>query len=158
MTAAPTPDPSMKILRIFEKSAFIFCILILMIFIVLEAIEVIVFLYQGIVHPSEENFLLSVPERKKMVSSFLNILIALEMMETIRVYIQKHVVRPDMIIVVGLVAVVRKLLTLDISHTDPLIDLGLGVLILALSVGYFLVRKKGWHISLKKKTDAAEEK
>lgn len=72
---------------------------------------------------------------------FLNVLIALEVLENITAYLKKHVVQLELVIITSLTAVARKIIIFDSSATtggDKLI--GLGVAVFALSVSYFIVR------------------
>ena len=83
---------------------------------------------------------------------FFNILLVLEILQTIRVFSHDHIIKVRIILIVCLIAVSRKILALGEQTTEPLDDLGLAALILALSAGYFLVSR---HIgdSLEKKKE-----
>jgi uncharacterized membrane protein (DUF373 family) len=71
---------------------------------------------------------------------FLNILIALEILENITAYLRKHVIQVELVIVTSLVAIARKIIILDLDKTTGISIIGLGVAIFALSVSYFIVR------------------
>lgn len=71
---------------------------------------------------------------------FLNILIALELLENITGYLRKHVLQVELVIVTAIVAVARKLVILDLEKTSGLDLLGLGGALLALTLGYFIIR------------------
>ncbi|AFZ53250.1 phosphate-starvation-inducible PsiE family protein [Cyanobacterium aponinum UTEX 3222] len=68
---------------------------------------------------------------------FLNVLIALELLENITVYIRKHVVQLELVLTTALIAVARKIIIFDTSKYDKvdLIALGFATLCLALSYG-----------------------
>ena len=72
---------------------------------------------------------------------FLNILIALEILENITAYLRKHVVQVELVIVTSLIAVARKIILLNLKTTTGTHVIGLGVSILALSISYWIVRK-----------------
>ena len=72
----------------------------------------------------------------------LMVLLGLQLMATLRMYLSDHTIRVDMILLVALIAVTRKVVILDTAKTEPLLVLGLGLLFLALFGGYFLIRKK----------------
>ncbi|MEN9239593.1 MAG: phosphate-starvation-inducible PsiE family protein [Thermostichales cyanobacterium SZTDM-1c_bins_54] len=72
--------------------------------------------------------------------SFLNILIALELLENITAYLRKQVVQVELVIVTALIAVARKLIIFDFSKGTSLDLVGLGAAITALSVAYWIVR------------------
>jgi len=69
------------------------------------------------------------------------ILIGLELMTSIHMYLSDHTIHAEMMFLVALTAVTRKIVILETVETDPLLVFGLGFLILALSGGYFLLRK-----------------
>ncbi|WP_330205082.1 phosphate-starvation-inducible PsiE family protein [Cyanobacterium sp. Dongsha4] len=68
---------------------------------------------------------------------FLNVLIALELLENITVYLRKHVVQLELVLTTALIAVARKIIIFDTSKYDKvdLIALGFAALCLALSYG-----------------------
>ena len=72
---------------------------------------------------------------------FLLILIGIELLETIRAYLAEHVIHVEIVLEVALIAVARKVIILDVKEYPPLTILGIGVLILALSVAFFLERR-----------------
>ena len=78
---------------------------------------------------------------KTIFITFFNILLALEVLETLRVFNVEHEIKIRVILTVCLIAVSRKILTLDIYEGNSLSELALGGLILSLSLGYFLVHK-----------------
>lgn len=72
---------------------------------------------------------------------FLNILIALELMENITAYLRKHIVQVELVIVTSLIAVARKIIIFDFSKYQNLDLIALGIAILALSTSYWLIRR-----------------
>ncbi len=86
---------------------------------------------------------------------FLNILIALEILENITAYLRKHVVQVELVIVTSLIAVARKIIIvivtsliavarkiiiLDLEKVTGIDIIGLGIAILALSISYLIIR------------------
>jgi uncharacterized membrane protein (DUF373 family) len=72
---------------------------------------------------------------------FLNILIALEVLENITAYLRNHVVQMELVIATSLIAVARKIIILDLGKVDGLQLIGLAIAIISLSFSYWLVRK-----------------
>ncbi len=77
----------------------------------------------------------------KIFGLFLNILIALEILENITAYLKKHVIQVELVIVTSLIAGARKIIILDLSKTTGIEVIGLGVAILSLSVSYWIIRR-----------------
>lgn len=74
---------------------------------------------------------------------FLNVLIALELLENVTAYLRKQVVQVELVIITALIAVARKLIIFDFSKSSSTDLVGLGVSILALSISYWIVRRVG---------------
>lgn len=73
---------------------------------------------------------------------FLNVLIALELLENITAYLKKHIVQVELVIVTSLIAVARKIIIYDSSKDQTHYYLfALAVAILALSVSYWLIKR-----------------
>lgn len=72
---------------------------------------------------------------------FLNILIALELMENITAYLKKHIVQVELVIVTSLIAIARKIVIFDFQKYSSTELAALGVAILALSVSYWLIKR-----------------
>ncbi len=71
---------------------------------------------------------------------FLNLLIALELLENITGYLRKHVLQVELVIVTAIIAVARKLVILDMDKTSGTDLIGLAGAILALTIGYWMIR------------------
>jgi uncharacterized membrane protein (DUF373 family) len=78
---------------------------------------------------------------KNLFVIFFNILLALEILETVRVFDKDHDVKIRIILLVCIIAVSRKILTLDMNHVDSNSELALAGLVGALSAGYYLVSR-----------------
>ncbi len=72
---------------------------------------------------------------------FLNVLIALEILENITAYLKKHVIQVELVIVTSLIAVSRKIIILDLEKTSGIDLIALAVTIFALSVSYWIIRR-----------------
>ncbi len=72
---------------------------------------------------------------------FLNVLIALELLENITAYLKKHVVQVELVVVTALIAVARKIIIFDPNKyaKDDLIALAIASF--ALAVSYWLIRR-----------------
>ncbi len=87
-------------------------------------------------------FFLDVSELLDTFGLFLLVLIGLELMATMHTYLSEYTINVEMMFLVALTAVARKVVILDTVNTEPAVVFGVGFLILALSTGYFLIRKK----------------
>lgn len=76
----------------------------------------------------------------KIFGFFLNILIALELLENITAYLKNHAVQVELVIITSLIAVARKIIILDLKEVTGLQLIGLSIAILALSISFLIVR------------------
>ena len=72
---------------------------------------------------------------------FLNILIALELLENITVYLKKHIFHLELVISTSLIAVARKIIIFDLQNYSGNDLIALALAIIALSVSYWLIRR-----------------
>ena len=105
----------------------------------LSTIELAVILVEQLLSPPL--LLLEIHELLKIFGFFLLILIGLELVETLKVYISEEIVHVEFVFLVAIIAVTRKVIILDIKNLDPLTLIGLASIILALSGGFYLLKK-----------------
>lgn len=110
-----------------------------LILVILVAVyELLVFLVTKIF--LEQPFGLSGLPLVELFGLFLNILIALELLENIAGYLKKHVVQVELVIVTALIAVARKIIVLDLEKFSAQEVIALAVAIICLSIGYWIIR------------------
>jgi uncharacterized membrane protein (DUF373 family) len=73
---------------------------------------------------------------------FLNILIALEILENITAYLKKHVFQVELVIATSLIAVARKIIIFDIEKKTGFDLIGLALAIFSLSISYLIIRSQ----------------
>ena len=86
-------------------------------------------------------FLLKISEMLEIFGIFLLVLIGIELFETMEIYIKENVVHIEVVLTVALIALARKVIILDVKKIDSTTLLAIAALILALSIGYYLIRK-----------------
>ena len=128
-----------KALRMFEKYILLFLLLLMMLAIVATAIELAAVLFTQLLKPPY--LALNVAEAIEVFGFFLMVLVGLELLESIKVYLEKHRVHAEVVFLVAIIAVSRKVIILDYSKTAPETLWGISSIILALGIGYFLVRR-----------------
>ncbi len=129
-----------KFLSRFELSIVIVLLGMMVVVVSLATIELGVIIYQQMVSPPLF-LLLDFNDLLKIFGFFFMILIGLELIETIKVYLSKEVIPVEIIFLVAIIAVTRKVIILDFKNLDPLTLIGMAAIILALSVGYYVVKK-----------------
>lgn len=78
-----------------------------------------------------------------LLGDVLNVLIALEVMQTIASYLRRGVVQLELVLVTAITAVARKVIVLpkDLDHKPELL-IGLGVVVICLTLALHLVRRR----------------
>jgi uncharacterized membrane protein (DUF373 family) len=88
---------------------------------------------------SPPRLLLNITQMLEIFGLFLLVLIGIELLETMKIYLVQHVIRVRVVFMVALIAIARKVIILDLSKLETLTLVGLGVVIVALSIGYYLI-------------------
>ena len=127
-----------RILKIFEKYIVLFLLLLMMLTVVATAIELTRVLYTQLLKPP--HLALDVAEAIEVFGFFLMVLIGLELLESIKIYMEEQRVHAEVVFLVAIIAVSRKVIILDYTKTAPETLWGISSIILALGIGYFLVR------------------
>ncbi|MGA1843490.1 MAG: phosphate-starvation-inducible PsiE family protein [bacterium] len=71
---------------------------------------------------------------------FLLVLIGIELVETIKVFFTERAIRVEVVLMVGIIAIARKVVVLDIRQISSLTLIGIGFIVIALTAGYYLIR------------------
>jgi uncharacterized membrane protein (DUF373 family) len=87
----------------------------------------------------------TLPELQPLVlrtlAGSLLVLLGLELLESLRTFFVEHHTRLEMILIVAAIAVGRHVILLDFEHASGLSLLGVASLVLALTAGYYLVKR-----------------
>jgi uncharacterized membrane protein (DUF373 family) len=81
------------------------------------------------------------PAMQQSFAGVLTVVLGLELLETLKAYFTEHRIRLEVIVVVAIIAVARHVIQIDFEHTPGIVLLGLSGVILALTVGYFLIKR-----------------
>lgn len=127
-----------RILRVFEKMIIVALLGMMMIAVLISTIELGVILVQELMKPPV--MLLNLEEMLEVFGFFLMVLIGVELVETIKAYFQENRVHAEVVFLVAMVAVARKVIILDYTKVTPSLMFGVAAVIVALGIGYFLVR------------------
>jgi uncharacterized membrane protein (DUF373 family) len=127
-----------KMLKFFVRY-IVLALLGLMILAVFAAtIELAVVFVKQLLKPPA--FLLDLDKMLEVFGFFLMVLIGLELLESLKAYLEEDRVHAEVVFLVALVAIARKVIILDYKVVAPEILYGVAAIILALGISYFLVR------------------
>lgn len=128
-----------KILKLFERVIVGSLILMMIVVILLSTIELGRKLVLDIITPP--NYLLDITELLDVFGFFMLILIGVELLETIRAYLNEHVVHVEIVLEVALIAVARKVVIIDVKEYSPNTLFAIAVIVLSLAGAYYLQKR-----------------
>ena len=130
----------------FEKAIYYALMIMLAVVIFFGVIELVYIIFSAII--TDLSYHLSNYEILEIFGYFLLILIGIELLETIKAYLLKNEIHVEIIVLVAIIAVARKIILLDpfMEGAEALNSAGmiaLGVVVIALAASYYLVKKGG---------------
>jgi uncharacterized membrane protein (DUF373 family) len=125
-----------RFLNLFERLIVGSLILMMIVVILLSTIELGRILVLDIITPP--NYLLDINELLDVFGFFMLILIGVELLETIRAYLNEHEVHVEIVIEVALIAVARKVVIIDVKEYSPDTLLAIAAIVLSLAGAYYL--------------------
>ena len=129
-----------KFLNRFEQYIVIGLLGMMIIVVFLATLELAVIIVEQMIEPPRI-ILLNIKEVLEIFGFFLMILIGLELIETIKVYLTQDKIHVEIVFLVAIIAITRKVIILDVKMLTPLTLLGVAAIILSLSVGYYVLKK-----------------
>jgi uncharacterized membrane protein (DUF373 family) len=131
---------SMKYLEKVERVIVVFLLVMMVLVVFLSAVDLGWLMIRDIITPPL--FLLDINELLEVFGMFLLVLIGIELLETVKMYLLKNMVHVEVVFTVAMIAIARKVVILDIKEVSSLTLIGMGVIVIALSAGYYLLRTK----------------
>lgn len=134
----------------FEKALYITLLGLLALVLVASVVDLAIVVFSFLTDNSIP--LLDHAEILSVFSLFLMVLIGIEFFETILAYLRENIIHVEVIIMVAVIAVARKIIILDTTEGTDLHLIGLSVMMIALGGAYYLVRRSNAQYPIKKKT------
>lgn len=136
----------LTIINILEKLLVSSILLVFSIILILAFVDVAYEIYTDIIAPPL--FIVDANNLMELFSLFLIILIGIELLETIKAYLQNHIVHVELVILVAIIAIARKVIVWDFNKYTFNELIALAIMVATLGITYFLVKKAGtrWKI------------
>ncbi len=129
-------------IKTIEKIIIIILITLMAFVLVLSAVEVGIIVISEFSNPFETNgIIIDINGLMEIFGFFLTVLIGFELFETVKLYLKENVFHGEVILLVSLIAVSRKVIVMDYSKEDPLTLIAIAALIAAISFGYHITKK-----------------
>lgn len=123
-------------LQKFERIIIISLIILMVLTISVSVISVSLVFIKKILTPPI--LLCNTDEFLDIFGMFLLVLIGIELLHTIKIYLTEKRVHLEVVLMVALIAIARKVIILDLKEFSGLILVGIAAIIVTLSVAYYL--------------------
>lgn len=125
-----------RIIRVAVRALAFLMVLVIL----LGVLDVVLILcYKFTLYMEKPVLLLSERPILELFGSFMVVLIAIEIFVNIIVYLRDDVIQVKIVMATALMAIARKIIILDYKATEAMLVWGMAALLLALSIGYWLV-------------------
>jgi uncharacterized membrane protein (DUF373 family) len=129
------------IIEIIERFIILTLVVLMAIVLVIASVEVGIIIITEFSNPYETNgIIIDINGLLEIFGFFLTVLIGFELFETVKLYLKENIFHGEVILLVSLIAVARKVIVLDYSKEDPLTIFAIAALIAAISFGYYLIK------------------
>lgn len=122
----------------FETSISLVLTLLMGIVVISSTLELIVILYKNITKPP--SFFLNLSELFEVFGLFMMVIIAFELMASIYMYSINKNRYVEMMFLIAITAVTRKIVILDSKVTDPVTLIGIAAILVALIAGFYVMK------------------
>ncbi|MFH0846738.1 MAG: phosphate-starvation-inducible PsiE family protein [Chloroflexota bacterium] len=123
----------------FRRSVALLLIVILGFLAVFSIPSLIVLIKNEIL--AEPMWLMNVEKIRAVLDLVLWILIVVELMDSVRVYLEEKGLHLETVLSIALVAMARKIIAVRLRDYEPIMVLGMAALFIGLGITYYLVRK-----------------
>jgi uncharacterized membrane protein (DUF373 family) len=136
-----------RLIKLFEAVLLIGILLVLCITLLGAFVDIVYVIHAKIMAPPV--FIINAEGLMDLFSLILILLIGLELIETVKTYLKDDAVHVELIVLVAIIAIARKVVVWDFSKYDHTYLYSLAAMVLALGVTYFLVKRAGLKIPLR---------
>jgi uncharacterized membrane protein (DUF373 family) len=133
-------DKSISLMHTVKKWMSFIVLILMTIIVAIAIVELGIILYMDLFDPTDDVLFLEIDELFRIFGFFFVILIGFELVETVEMYFKENVIHAEVVLLVAVIAVSRKVILLDLEKYDPLAIIGLGIIIIALGGCYWLIK------------------
>ena len=126
-------------IRKFEKIMYIALIILLGGVVIFSIAELVWILYESLFLTSV--YRLENKELLDIFGFFLLVVIGIEILDTLKAYLRENVIHVEIVILVAVIAIARKVIILDPATSDGGLMAGMGVIVVGLGIAYYLIKK-----------------
>ena len=131
----------LEIVHKFERIIYGVLIAMLMIVLSFAIVELGWIMFTSLINPPV--LILENHELVNVLGVFLLVLIAVELLDTIVAYFKENTIHVEIVVLLALIAISRKVILLDPAQSNPVELIGIGIMVIGLAGAFFLVKKAG---------------
>lgn len=132
-------DTLRSFIRRFEMLIIVVLILLMMALVAISLVELVQMIVVDVIEGGQR--ILRDNNMLNLLGYFMMVLIALELLETIKNYLTENAIHVEVVLLVAMIAVARKVIILDMKELQPLTLFGIAAVILSLAGSYWLMKK-----------------
>jgi len=87
--------------------------------------------------------ILDIDELTDVLGTFLLVLIGIELLDTIMEYFRENAIHVEIVVLLSIIAIARKVILLNPAKTDGFELIGIGIVIMGLAGAYYVIKKAG---------------
>ena len=134
-----------EVVNKFEKGVYAILMALLMVVLIGSLLDLVKLLFGALW--TESPALLESRELIAILGAFLLVLIGVELLDTIKAYFRENVIHVEIVVLLAIIAIARKVILLDPTGMTPFEFgfelMGIGVIVVGLGAGYYLIKKAG---------------
>ena len=116
-----------------------FLIVVLSVVIVISAPGLVILIRDELL--AEPVWVMDTEKIPVILNLVLWVLITIELMDSIRIYIARHILHLETVLSLALIALARKIITLKLAEYEPITIVGVAGLVVGTALAYYFVRK-----------------
>lgn len=133
------------IINKFEKCIYAVLMLMLIVVLITSIADLAVIMYDKLWVNTPG--ILESHELITVLGAVLLVLIGIELLDTIKAYFIENTIHVEIIILLAIIAMARKVILMDPTSADPMAFgfelMAIGVIVVGLAAGYYLIKKAG---------------
>ncbi|HOU74308.1 MAG TPA: phosphate-starvation-inducible PsiE family protein [Tenuifilum sp.] len=127
-----------RYLKALQRGIIYFTLFIISLLLILALIDVFIKLYDGLINNPLRTFIeLQYPQ---LIDLFLVIIIGVELLETIKGFLRDEILHVELVVLVAIIAISRKVIVWGISKTTSQEMFSLAAMLAALALTYWVIK------------------
>ena len=126
-------------LKWFEKGIVMILAALMALTIAISTFELGWTLFKDLLTPPR--FIFEIGELLDIFGLFLLVLLGIELLETLKAYLVEDVVHVEVVMIVAIIAIARKVIILDLKEYDGFKLIGLAAILITLAWGYKIIKQ-----------------